>query len=587
MALTLARPLAARNSFRAGNVNLFPWLVTAVVAFLVVVPIVMLLLGSFSAARLPTDFSLSKLTTGNYATVYTDPLTYKVMFNSVWYVAATLLLGLSMSTLFAWLVSRTNMPGKWLALAGIPLALIIPSLLESMVWVLLFSPRIGFVNQYLIDALHLPKAPFDVYSLLGMIALESLRTVPTGFLMLLPLFMRLDPSLEEAAMTAGAPIGAIARRVTLPLLIPGLLSVALYEGVTVLSSFEVPGIVGLPGHVYVFSTLVYTYTSAAASAGGSSFGNAASLSVLYLAINLGGLLIYGRVTHNASRYAMVSGRSYRPRTTNLGRWRYAAIGAVLVYLFITIVLPVLVLVWTSLTPRILQPRVKSLASVTGEPWQQMVGNADLMNAVVNTAITVAGAATLTVFASLTIGWIAGRTTFRARRLLDQLSFISHGMPGVILCLLLIWFWVRVDAIPIYGTLWIIILGLCTGFLAYGTRSIGAALLQVHKELEEAAYTSGAPPVLAIRRILTPLMLPALASLWLWAALQALRVVTLPLMLQTGEANTVLSVYLWREWEAGQINHVAAVGTALVAVMFVASLIIGRFGLLSRRSTLVH
>jgi iron(III) transport system permease protein len=268
-----------------------------------------------------------------------------------------------------------------------------------------------------------------------------------------------------------------------------------------------------------------------------------------------------------------------------GGWRFVGVGAICVYLFISVVLPVLVLLWTSLTPRIIQPGLNALSSVSWANWARIPGNKELNHVLLNTVIAVVLAATFTVGAALVVSWISQRTAFRARRLLDQLSFASHGLPGVILGLAMIWFWVRLD-LPVYGTMAIIVIGLCTGFLAYGSRTIGAALLQLHRELEEAAYTSGAAPQTAVRRVVTPLLMPALISLWLWAALQALRLVTLPLMLQTGPENTVLAVYLWNNWNKGELNLVAAVGTAMVGVMFMVTLIVSRFGLLSRRSTLI-
>jgi iron(III) transport system permease protein len=545
----------------------------------------MLVLGSFSAARLPTDFTWSSLTAENYAAVYTSPLTYRVMGNTFAYVGGALTLGISLSLLFAWLVARSNLPCKWLAYAGLPLALIIPGMLESMVWVLLFSPRIGFVNRFLMGAFSLESAPFSAYSLPAMIVLEGLRIVPSGFLLLLPLLLRFDPAVEEAAAMAGAPAGTVTRRVTLPLLLPGLLSIGLYMGVTVLSSFEVPGIMGLPGRVYVFSTLIYSYTSAAASAGGNSFGAAAALSMVYLLINVIGLAVYARVTRDASRFAVVTGRGYRPRLVNLGPWRWPALGLLILHLAISIVLPLLVLLWTSLTPRILQPTASALGQVTAANWQRIFASPELARTVANTLIVILATATVTVLTSLLIGWITTRTKFPARNLLDQLTFVSHGLPGVILGLALIWFWVRLDFVPIYGTLAILIVGFGTGFLAYGTRSMSATLVQLHKELEDAAYTSGASPLGTMRRVVAPLLLPALASLWVWVAIQALRLVTLPLMLQTGPENTVLASYLWRQWENGEVSLVAAVGMAMVAAMSLITVVAARVGLLSRRASL--
>lgn len=552
------------------------WLFTGFIAFLVLIPVAMLVLGSFSSARLPSDFSLARLTLQNYAVVYTDPLTYRVITNTVIYVAGTIGLGLALALFFAWLVGRTDVPGRWIGYL-IPLAMVIPGMLESMVWVLLFSPRIGFVNRLAMDAFGLADAPFDVYTMGGMIALEAVRLVPTAFLMLMPLLLRFDPALEEAALMSGGRFAAITRRITLPLLLPGLLSVLVYQTVSVLSSFEVPGIIGLPGQVYVFSTLIYVNTSAAASAGGSDFGAANTLAMLYLVINIVGLWVYARVTRNAARFAVVTGRGYRPRRIGLGPWRWPATAALGLYVFIALVLPILVLLWAAFTPRILQPSPAALGALTDRNWRLLLRDDELLQTVGNTALVTLVTACLTVLVALLIGWLTVRTRFKGKQLLDQLAFVSHGVPGVIMALALIWFWIQLDLVPIYGTLWIIVLGFTVGFLTYGTRSMSAALLQIHAELEEAAYTSGASVLTTVRRVFVPLLLPALGGLWLWVALHAARFVTLPLMLQTGPDNTVLSVYLWRQWENGEVNLVAAVGLAMVVVMLVVTLAAGRLG----------
>jgi iron(III) transport system permease protein len=581
MALSLARPRATTfkpRFHRSSATSVIGWLAVTVVAGLVLVPMAMLVIGSFSSARLPSDFALDQLTVDNYASVYGDALTYRVLGNTVVYVCATLVFGVGMALLFAWLVARTNLPFRWLWVAGIPLGLAIPGMLESMVWVLLFSPRIGFVNRFALDVLGLSRPPFDVYSLAGMIALESLRVVPTAFLLLLPLMLRFDGALEDVAALSGARPATVLRRISLPLLAPGILAVILYQGISVLSSFEVPGIIGLPGRIYVFSTLIYTLTSAAASAGGSSYGAANALSMVYLLVTVIGLWVYTRATGNASRFAVVTGRGYRPRLIELGAWRWPAVVVLSVYLFMTSVLPVLVLVWSSLTPLILQPTVASLARVTTRNWQRLTVDTDLLATLGNTAQVVVASAFLAVFLSLVVAWMTVRTRFRARGLLNQLAFVSHGVPGTILGLGLVWVWARVDAVPIYGTVWIIILGLATSFLALGSRSLSAGLVQIHVELEEAAYASGASLLMTLRRVVFPLLLPSLAGLWIWVAMLAVRAITLPLMLQTGPASTVLGSYLWREWERGDINFVGAIGVVLVLGTFALSLALSRLGL---------
>lgn len=588
MALSVARTRsgATPSGFvRPSWASAVGWLTLALLALLVAVPVVMLVLGSFSQANVPSDFSLARLTASNYVRAYTDPRTYQVLANSVVYVVCSVACGIGMSLIFTWLVARTDVPARWLWTAAIPLALVVPGMLESMSWVLLFSPKVGFVNRMLSGLFH--SGPiFDVYSLLGIIALESLRTVPTTFLLLLPLMIRFDPALEEAASLSGSSPWTTVRRVTLPLLVPGLLSVVIYQAVTVLASFEVPGILGLPGQVYVFSTLIYTDTTgAAASSGGGLYGLANALAMLYLLLNVVALFVYARVTRNAAKFAIVTGKAYRPRRFSLGHWRWLAAAILAVYLFISVVLPLLVLLWVSLTSLIVQPTLPALGHLSGTNWQHlfMSPDPDFLQTLVNTVITVVGSATLAVALSLMVAWVSVRTRFSARHLVGQLAFMAHGIPGIILGLALIWFWLRVSGVPIYGTLGIVIIGLVTTALAFGSRTLGAALLQIHTELEEAAHTSGASPFTAIRRVLVPILMPALGGVWIWVALQSIRNVTLPLMLQTGSENTVLSSYLWQQWEAGNMNYVGAIGVSLIVGMLVVTLVVARLGMAPHRT----
>jgi iron(III) transport system permease protein len=560
------------------------WLFTLIVGVLVLLPISMLILGSLSDARLPSEFSIERLNLNNYVAAYANPLTYRVLGNTAIFVAGSMFFGLTFAFLVAWLVARTDMPGKWLAHVGIPVSLAIPGMLESMAWVLLFSPRIGFANRFAMSTFGLDSAPFDVYTMTGMIALESLRTVPTAFLMFFPLLFKFDPALEEAALMSGSRLGGMVGRVTLPLLLPGIVSIGIYQAVAVLSSFEVPGILGMPGQVYVFSTLIYTYSAGAlGAAGGGSYGVANALAMIYLVINVFGLWVYARVTRNASSFAVITGKGYRPRRIELGPWRWVGLLVIVGYLFIAIIAPIAVLIWTSITPRILQPVPDSLAAITGRVWLTVFSNPSIVHMLWNTAIMMLATATGTVVLCLAIGWITVRTRFKGKGLLEQLAFISHGVPGIIMALALIWFWIQIDFIPMYGTLWILVLGFILGFMAYGTRSTSAAILQIHSELEEAAYISGASTLTAIRRVVAPLLLPALAGLWIWVALHAVRFVTLPLMLQTGPNNEVIAAYLWSQWSNGNPNIAAALGLALVAFMLVFTVIATWIG--GRRTSL--
>ena len=207
------------------------------VFFLVITPLGFLVLGSFSTASLPTDFSLATMGVVNYVKVYTDPGTYELLNNTLIYVGGSITFGLSLSIVLAWLVERTNVPCKILIYSGILTTIAMPGMLQSMAWVLLFSPRIGFVNSVLKGIFNLEQPPINIYSIGGMISIEALRLVPTAFLMLVPLMRTMDPALEEAALVSGASPASTTRKVTLRLLAPGLVAVMIYQAISVLEGF--------------------------------------------------------------------------------------------------------------------------------------------------------------------------------------------------------------------------------------------------------------------------------------------------------------------------------------------------------------
>jgi ABC-type sugar transport system permease subunit len=240
------------SRFQLGSYGTF-----LLVLVLVSVPLFFLVLGSFSTARLPGDFSLSTMGLENYVKIYSDPGTWDIFVNTIIYVVGSVVIGISLAVALAWLVERTNMPGKIWIYAGVPMTLAVPGMLQAMAWVLLLSPRIGFINKSLQSLFGLTEAPINIYSLGGMIFIEGLRLVPTAFLMLVPLMRGMDPSLEEAAAVCGARPFSTARKITLRLLAPGLVAVMIYQAMTALEVFEIPGILGLPAGIYVFSTKIY------------------------------------------------------------------------------------------------------------------------------------------------------------------------------------------------------------------------------------------------------------------------------------------------------------------------------------------
>lgn len=541
----------------------------------VLVPLFFLVLGSFSTAQLPTDFSLSTMGWVNYLKVYTDPGTYELFTNTVIYVAGSVLFGISLAVTLAWLVERTNMPGKIWIYAGVPMTLAVPGMLQAMAWVLLLSPRIGFINKSLQSLLGLEEAPVNIYSLEGMIFLEGLRLVPTAFLMLVPLMRSMDPALEEAAAVSGARPLSTTRKITMRLMAPGLVAVMIYQAMTALEVFEIPGILGLPAGIYVFSTKIYAIVRSATFM--PVYGQANALAMVYLLIAVVTTYFYTRMISRVEKYAIITGKGYRPRQIDLGQWKYPAFALVFLYLFLAILLPFLVFVYASFLSFLQAPSLEAMKGLTLKNYRLLAQYGEVGSALKNTFLMVVITATSTVLLSFFVSLIVVRSKFWGRKLLDQLAFVPHAIPGIVMGIAFFWVFLKIDFLPIYGTIWAMSIGFTVSFLSYGTRSMNASLLQIHKELEEAAYVSGAPPWRTLWRVFLPLMLPTFVGIWIWVVLHAVRIAGLPLILYEGPQNQVLAILIWNMWDEGYVPAVAAIGTLLMLVLLLLALAVRYIG----------
>jgi len=409
----------------------------------------------------------------------------------------------------------------------------------------------------------------------GMIFIEGLRLVPTAFLMLVPLLRSMDPVLEEAAAVSGARPFSTMRKVTFRLLAPGMVAVMIYQAMTALEVFEIPGILGLPAGIYVFSTKIYAVVRSATFL--PVYGQANALAMVYLVIALVTTFFYTRLISRVERFTIITGKGYRPKQIELGRWRYPAISLILLYLFLAIILPFLVLLYVSFLSYLQAPSVAAFTAFTLKNYRFLAQYSEVATALKNTLLMVLVTATTTVFLSFLVSLVVVRSKFWGRKLLDQLAFLPHAIPGIVMGIAFFWVFLKVDFLPVYGTIWAMSIGFTAGFLSYGTRSMNAAILQVHKELEEAAYVSGARPWRTLWRVFMPLMMPTFVGVWIWVVLHAVRIAGLPLMLYEGPQNQVLSILIWNMWDEGYVPAVAAIGTLLMLSLLLLTLAVRYIG----------
>ncbi|MBU2498837.1 MAG: iron ABC transporter permease [Proteobacteria bacterium] len=566
-----------RNIFSGTwSLKLFIGAVFLILIYLVGSPILCLLISSLKETGLPNDpgFTLS-----NYLSTYSDPYTYELFWNSFVFSIGSTSVALLLGITFAWLVERTDTPLRSLVRGMIISTMAIPPVILAVSWVLLLSPRIGLFNQTLMGLFNLKNPPFNVYSLSGMFFVQGLALVPTTFLMLSPAFRNMDPSLEEAASVSGAGMLKIIRTIVLPILKPAILSASIFVFVVGLVVFDIPGIIGLPVRIMVFSSQIFFATHP--PSGLPEYGTVSALAISYLVVISITLSIYFRLTRQAIKFTTITGKGYRPRPFQLGKWGYVAFSFFILYILLAIVLPLGVLIWTSLLPYYSSFSLKQFNLLSLENYRIFLEHRKVVLAVKNTFVVAVVSATLVALLSFAVSWIVIRVRNKSSQILDLMAFIPLGIPHVLMGLALIYVYLTLKFIPIYGTIWIITLAYVTHYTSFGTRTMNGAMIQIHKDLEEASEISGASWVRTFLKITFPLVLPAMISVWVWVAGHAMRELSAALMLASGR-NLLLSTLLWDFWEGGDTPVAATVGVVLIAFLVILMVVAQ---LLARRSRL--
>lgn len=529
--------------------------------YLVAVPLVLLLVASFKPTGLPLDPGWSL---ANYGQVYGDQGFYRLLWNTVVFALGCTAGALLLGGVLAWLVERTDLPYKAFARVMIALPMVLPPFLLAMGWILLASPRNGWFNQLLREALGLSTAPFDIYTVGGMVFVEVLALVPSAYLILSSAFRNMDPALEEAAMTCGARLPRMVMRIFIPMLAPALLATGAYLLIVGFLVFDIPGTLGLPVGIFVVSSRI-VYLATDQSGGISAYGQIAAIGITFLVLLLALAWGYRRMTRQASRFVTITGKGFRPRELKLGALRPLALALVLLYFFLAVLAPLGMLVWTSLTPYLSPPSWDMLPKLTLRQHLALLDNVRLGSATWTSLWVSSLSATVVSLLAFLVAWAVLRGHGMGGKLIDTLSFLPLAIPGTMIGMALIYVYLTLGFVPIYGTAWILVVAYVTVYLSFTSRTASATLIQVHPELEEAARTCGATPAYSVRRIVLPLMLPALIGAWVWVVAHVMRELSTALLLQ-GEDNTTAAVLLWSYWSGGEPNKAAAVGVWLVAVM---------------------
>jgi iron(III) transport system permease protein len=550
---------------------------SAILVYLVIAPLLMSALSSFrlTVGVMPFESGAS-WSLQNYFTVLLDPTTVSVLVNTFVFSVGSLFIGVTLSIALAFLVERTDIPFRNIIFLLILLSLGIPGVISGIAWVLLLNPTNGLVNLAVRAVLpQLQSGPFNIYSMPGLVFAQGLSLVPVTYLLTTAAFRTMDATMEDAALVAGASRFTVLRRITLPMLAPALLSAVIFQFINVVSSFDLPLIIGIQAKIPVLSTAIYL--ESVPSLGLPNFGVASAWSMLLLAVTLIPLIYYGRLLSKSERFATITGRGYRASRLELGRWKGVALIFVGVFTLFNFILPVLVMLWTSLQPYYAAPSAASLQRLTLGAYRSMISDPSLQGAATNTLFMGAVTALATMTLAFVIGWVIVRTRSRWRVLLDMLSFLPAALPGVTIGLSILLFYLLVPLpVRLYGTIWIVIIGLTTQSISLAVRLMSGGIVQVHRELEEASEVSGASRASTMWRIVLPLVLPTFLNGLLLVFVTSIEFLTVPLML-SAPGTQVIATALWDLWNTGYIAESAAIGVVAVVVMIPLSFALRRLG----------
>lgn len=543
-----------------------------VIAYLSLSPTLMLFYGSFLSKPLgvPGNFTLS-----HYVRAYSDPLTYQLLLNSFVFAAGSSVLATILAGAVAWISVRTNAPfRKFFELTAI-IPNIFPPVMLAVAWTVLLSPRTGLINRFLMDLFGLDNAPFNIYSMGGMVFVEALITTPLAFLILSASLYSMDPSLEESARVAGSSNLQIAWRITFPIVRPALLAAATLNFVRAIESFDTPAIIALPARIEVFTTKIYRE---AVGAFPPDQNMAAAYGVSLLAITMVFVYFYRRLTSRSERYVTVTGRGYRPAVIDLGRWRYFASAIAALILLLIVVLPFVVLLYVSFVTYLHVPGAKTWNLLTLEHYRSNLTDGRTYRALQNSIFLAVVGATLCMLLASVTAYVTTKTRAKGRGLIEALSFIPWAFPGTALAIGLLWTYVYIP-LPIYGTIWILMIGYITRFLPYGLRAMSSTIVQIHDELEDASKACGAGFVSTFRRVLLPLMRPGFIAGWIILATIYLREFSTSVFLYSPGSEPIgpLLYHFYVDGNYGPMCSLAIVVSLVSVVLIIAARRLGKVG----------
>lgn len=543
------------------------WGLVLLVGLLTVYPTLLILLNSFQVGRPgePVVLSLE-----NWRVAFRDPGLMQAILNTFILAGIRIVLVTGAAIFFAWVITRTDTPMKSFIEFMLWLGFFLPQLPMVMGWILLLDPDFGIVNMGLKQAFGLQDAPFNLYSYGGIIWAHMAYGTSIRFLLITPAFRAMDASLEEAAKMSGASGFGTIWRITVPILAPAIIAAVVLGLVKALQSFETELLLGFPSGIQVYSTKMYDYIRFEPPL----YGPATAMSSIFL-VAIFALVWMQRVLLGRRQYTTVTGKSFSTRPTSLGPWRWVTFGICIGWVLLFIVLPFSFLLLGTFMRLFGFWEMKDVW--TPMHWQAAFTDPIFVRSLGNTLTLGVASAIVGAMITAVIGYVLVRVQFTGRSALDFMSWLPWALPGTLLSLALLWLFVGNPVLRVlYGTVAVLVVAIVVSELPLGTQVLKASTMQLSKELEESAWMSGATWFYSFRRVILPILKPAVLAVGLIIFISAVREIPTVVFLASSESRT-LSLLMVDYAAGAQMERAVVLGVFITFVIVVAALI-GRFAL---------
>jgi iron(III) transport system permease protein len=564
-ALAESREASQRAArLRAAGRWLWSSALLAILGFLVAYPVAMLLIGALTNTNPVVDgFAMRALSPANFVAVLSNPNVHVALLNTLIVCGGGTALAVVIGLGFSWIVVRTDTPCKGF-IAGVSLVpLFVPPLVAAVAWAILASPKSGLLNTVL-NAFGI-EWRFNVYSMTGMIVIFGIYYAPYVYMFTASALRNMDPALEEAAEISGASALSTLLTVTFPLIAPAIISGMLLSFIVMLGIYGIPAVLGTPGDIPVLTTYIFKLTAWSPPL----YSTAAAVAVILMVVT--GFLVWlqHRVVSGRS-YITVAGKAFRPAVLKLGRWRYFTLSLAIVYLLVVVVLPTIALIIAAFRKFLF---IRSLESLFDSRqyslihFERLFDNPLAIRSIINTMEVGFITAIVGGVLAFAIGYTIHRTKLPWRRSIDVISTLPVAIPGLVIGVAYLWAWIGLPG-GLYGTIWILALAFIARFMPDTIKALSTSLMQIHRELEEAAWICGTGLLRTIRTIVLPLARPGVIAAMTLLFILAIRELGSSLFLYTSK-TMVMAVLLLDYYEGGNVGITAAfslVQTALLGVL---------------------